>query len=175
MLNQKSRFTYPKTQRAGTQLLSMHCRLGKNWQNHPLTPKTKQTSKRKENLTCQVNFLALEVAFQNVGPVCSFKKAAAKESIQTHYLPSQVTWPFTVQAASSSTVQDCAATFFLFWAGDQLKEKKHQKCSCFFNSTSCQNMNVFVFGNLQHWHRHHRVLLQCSTSTFSNQRQLNVS
>lgn len=72
----------------------------------------------------QVNFLALKVAFQNVGPVCSFKKAAAKESIQTHYLPSQVTWPLTVQAASSSTVQDCAATFFCFEQEINLKKKK---------------------------------------------------
>lgn len=68
-----------------------------------------------------MNLIDLKVAFYHVGPVCSFQKAAAKELIITHSLPSPVTWPLTVQTASLSTVQDCAATF-LFWAGNQLKK-----------------------------------------------------
>lgn len=138
-----------------------------NWQKintaeHLLPLKTTHTT-RKKNKKCQGNFLALKVWMLDL---CFFQKAAAKELIQTHSLPHPFTYPLTVQTASLSTVQDCAATF-LCWAGGQLK-KKHQKCNCwfFFNSTSCQNMNVFLFGNVQHWHQCHWVLLQCSTSTF---------
>lgn len=80
------------------------------------------TYNKKINQKCQGNFLALKVAFQNVGPVWFFQKAAAKELIQTHSLPHPVTWPLTVQTASLSTVQDCAATF-VCWAGGQLKKK----------------------------------------------------